>query len=111
MPGYSHLHKDLCGVVEQVYQFLGEMSIVWELLGGGTAGGTAGGGLQGELRGDCRGEGRVGRWRGCWRILFASVERAGCGGAIVWDAHFGLTDLTGYRCDMYIGGDNLIGFC
>ena len=23
MPGYSHLHEDLCGVVEQVYQFLG----------------------------------------------------------------------------------------
>ena len=35
MPGYSHLHEDLCGVVEQVYQFLGEMSIVWELLGQG----------------------------------------------------------------------------
>ena len=29
MPGYSHLHEGLCGVVEQVYQFLGEMSIVW----------------------------------------------------------------------------------
>ena len=53
MPGYSHLHEDLCGVVEQVYQFLGEMSIVWELRGGGTAGGTAGG-LQGGLQG--RGE-------------------------------------------------------
>ena len=35
MPGYSHLHEDLCGVVEQVYQFLGEMSIVWELQGQG----------------------------------------------------------------------------
>ena len=33
MPGYSHLHEDLCGVVEQVYQFLGEMSIVWERQG------------------------------------------------------------------------------
>ena len=48
MPGYSHLHEDLCGVVEQVYQFLGEMSIVWNCRGNG-------GGLQGELRGDCRG--------------------------------------------------------
>ena len=106
MPGYSHLHEDLCGVVEQVYQFLGEMSIVWDCGGGGLQGG-----LRGDCRGDCRGEGRVGRWRGCWRILFASVERAECSGTIVWDAHFGLADLTGYRCDMYIGGDNLIGFC
>ena len=36
MPGYSHLHEDLCGVVEQVYQFLGEMSIVWNCGAGQT---------------------------------------------------------------------------
>ena len=109
MPGYSHLHEDLCGIVEQVYQFLGEMSIVWERQGG-TAGGNCWGNGWEKGRGNCRGngrgegrEGRVGRWRGCWRILFASVERAGCGGAIVWDARFGLADLTGYRCDMHIG--------
>ena len=29
MPEYSHLHEELRSVVEQVYQFLGEMSIVW----------------------------------------------------------------------------------
>ena len=54
MPGYSHLHEDLCGVVEQVYQFLGEMSIVWERQGG------LQGGLQGERQGGLQGE-RQGR--------------------------------------------------
>ena len=35
MPGYSHLHEDLCGVVEQVYHFRGEMSYSLELRGQG----------------------------------------------------------------------------
>ena len=62
MPGYSHLHEDLCGIVEQVYQFLGEMSIVWERQGG-TAGGNCWG--NGWGTGGCRGNGRGnGRERG-----------------------------------------------
>ena len=71
MPGYSHLHEDLCGVVEQVYQFLGEMSIVW----------TAGAG-QSHLNSDAKiadeghPQGGEGTHKGCPYLHFSAKKPA-----------------------------------